>query len=93
MITLYNQVKTSIDFLCRRGSNPSPFFFFLIGNQIFNSKKGHHVRNGEHSELKTNISTSGRDTNKKKKFRNGNTLCKTPNFTPSPLFDDKRLII
>ena len=57
--------------------------FFWVGNQRFISKKGHHVHDGEHSELKMNTSTLGRDTNRKKKFRNGNTLCKTPKFYPT----------
>ena len=58
------------------------FFFFLIGDQRFISQKGHHVHDGEHSELKLNTGTLGRDMNRKKKFKNGNTLCKTPNFSP-----------
>ena len=54
----------------------------LIGDQRFISQKGHHVHDGEHSELKLNTGTLGRDMNRKKKFKNGNTLCKTP-FYPT----------
>lgn len=47
------------------------FFYFLIGNQRFITKKKHHVHDSDHSELKTDTSNSRRDTNRKEKIRNG----------------------
>ena len=74
-----NQLSTSLEYI---EQYIYIYINILIGDQRFISQKGHHVHDGEHSELKLNIGTLGRDMNRKKKFKNGNTLCKTPNFTP-----------
>ena len=74
-----NQLSTSLEYI---EQNIYIYINILIGDQRFISQKGHHVHDGEHSELKLNTGTLGRDMNRKKKFKNGNTLCKTPNFTP-----------
>ena len=74
-----NQLSTSLEYI---EQYIYIYINILIGDQRFISQKGHHVHDGEHSELKLNTGTLGRDMNRKKKFKNGNTLCKTPNFTP-----------
>ena len=74
-----NQLSTSLEYIEQK---IYIYIYILIGDQRFISQKGHHVHDGEHSELKLNTGTLGRDMNRKKKFKNGNTLCKTPNFTP-----------
>ena len=76
-----NQLSTSLEYI-EQNIYIYIYINILIGDQRFISQKGHHVHDGEHSELKLNTGTLGRDMNRKKKFKNGNTLCKTPNFTP-----------
>ena len=76
-----NQLSTSLEYI-EQNIYIYIYINILIGDQRFISQKGHHVHDGEHSKLKLNTGTLGRDMNRKKKFKNGNTLCKTPNFTP-----------
>ena len=74
-----NQLSTSLEYI---EQYIYIYINILIGDQRFISQKGHHVHDGERSELKLNTGTLGRDMNRKKKFKNGNTLCKTP-FYPT----------